>query len=224
MNLTHILVVDDGPHIADSLADFLRHKAGYTVTTAGDGAEAMRILAGGTPAGPVDLVVLDSRMPEVSGTEVLAWLRQHPTLAFTRVIMLTATTGSQAKIDALSAGADDYVLKPYYPQEMLARINTILRTQQLEKQLQRQSQQLAALNQASNAVTTTLDMSQIPAAAVRVTASPTRPRAGRTRSDPLPWPTPARTPTAASSSSSPATPACSYRRCTHCSARPPTAR
>ena len=171
MNQTHILVVDDEPHIADSLADFLRHKAGYTVTTAGDGAEAMRILAGGTPAGPVDLVVLDSRMPEVSGTEVLAWLRQHPTLAFTRVIMLTATTGSQAKIDALSAGADDYVLKPYYPQEMLARINTILRTQQLEKQLQRQSQQLAALNQASNAVTTTLDMSQIPAAAVRGTCA-----------------------------------------------------
>lgn len=124
------------------------------------------ITAPKSPAGAIDLVILDMRMPVVSGLQILDWLRRHPTLQYTRVVMLTATTGSQPKVDALSAGADDYITKPYHPQELLARVQTILRTQQLEKQLQKQSQQLAALNRATNAITTTLDVRQIPAAAV----------------------------------------------------------
>ena len=74
-----------------------------------------------------------------------------------RVVLLTAAAGSHEKVEALSAGADDYITKPYYPQELLARVKTILRTQQLEKQLQRQSEQLAALNQVGQRVAATLE-------------------------------------------------------------------
>lgn len=159
---THILVVDDEPDIAESLADYLRKTAGYQVTIARNGQDAMTILEK-SPAGTIDLVLLDMRMPVMSGLEVLAWLRGHPTLQYTRVVMLTAAAGSQDKVEALSAGADDYITKPYYPQELLARVKTILRTQQLEKQLKRQSQQLTALNQISSHITTTLDVKGIPA-------------------------------------------------------------
>lgn len=168
MKSAQILVVDDEPDIASSLADYLTNTAGYEVWCAHDGQEAMEKLdhAASNGGDPVDLVILDRRMPGISGLDVLNWVRSHPRLRYTRVIMLTGASGSREKVEALSAGADDYVTKPYYPQEMLARVNTILRTQGLEKQLQRQSEQLAALNQASNAVTTLLDVNRIPEAAV----------------------------------------------------------
>ncbi|MGD8807811.1 MAG: ATP-binding protein, partial [Chloroflexota bacterium] len=85
---------------------------------------------------------------------------------YTRVIMLTAAAGNEEKVEALSSGADDYITKPYYPLELLARVKTLLRTQQLEKQLQRQSQQLVALNRLGRAVTTKLASAEIMALAV----------------------------------------------------------
>ena len=167
MSTAHILVVDDEPEIANSLAEYLANKGGHTVTKAYDGGEALSLLQGapGSPAGTVDLVVLDRRMPGISGLEVLEKMREDPTLEYTRVVMLTGASGSQEKVEALSSGADDYITKPYYPEELLARVETILRTQRLEKQLQQQGQQLAALNRVSNAITTTLDVGHIPEAA-----------------------------------------------------------
>lgn len=169
MSSSHILIVDDEPEIANSLAEYLSNRADHHVTMVYDGEDAKVVLEGApsSPQGPVDLVVLDRRMPGLSGLDVLSWLRQHPTLKYTRVIMFTAFSSSQEKVEALSAGADDYITKPYYPPELLARVETILRTQRLEKQLQRQGEQLAALNRASNLITTTLDANQIPAAATR---------------------------------------------------------
>lgn len=158
----HILVVDDEPEIAESLADFLTQKEGYRVTQKENGREAIRFLQ--SAPDDVDLILLDMRMPHLSGLEVLAWIRRHPRLQYMRVIVLTAASGNQEKVEALSAGADDYITKPYYPQELLARVKTILRSRQLEKELQRQSQQLAALNQASRQITTTLKSHQVMAA------------------------------------------------------------
>jgi two-component system NtrC family sensor kinase len=153
-----VLVVDDEPEIAESLADLLVKKAGYQVTIARDGRDAMSILEKATtdPDEAFDLVLLDVRMPMMSGPEVLSWLRKHPALQYTRVVMLTAASGTEEKIEALAAGADDYITKPYYPHELLARVKTILRTQQLEKELQRQSQQLVALNRVSQVMTAKL--------------------------------------------------------------------
>lgn len=155
---THILVVDDEPEIAESLADYLIKKEGFRVDVAGSGREAIQFLQAtiGTST-EIDLVLLDMRMPQMSGLDVLEWIRKKPELQLTRVVLLTAAAGSREKVEALSAGADDYITKPYYMQELLARVKTILRTQQLEKQLQRQSQQLATLNEFSKTISALLD-------------------------------------------------------------------
>ncbi len=162
-----VLVVDDEPEIAESLADFLAKKAGYQVTIARDGREAMVMLEAATldSDAAFDLVLLDVRMPIISGPQLLSWLRKHPALQYTRVIMLTAATRTEDKVQALAAGADDYITKPYYPHELLARVKTILRTQQLEKELQRQSQQLVALNRVSQVITAKLTTGDVVAKA-----------------------------------------------------------
>ena len=166
---SHILIVDDEPEIAESLADFLVKKANFLVSAARDGQEAIDLLqstvSGKMPE--IDLVLLDMRMPNLSGLDVLNWIREHSTLQYTRVVLLTAAAGSNEKVEALTAGADDYITKPYRPQELLARVNTILRTQQLEKQLQRQSQQLAALNRIGQMVAATLESTEVLATAVQ---------------------------------------------------------
>ena len=164
---THILVVDDEPEIAESLADFLTKKEDYRISLAGDGQEAVRFLQKTVGSETeIDLVLLDMRMPVMSGLDVLAWIRSHPDLRYTRVVLLTAAAGSNEKVEALSAGADDYITKPYYPQELLARVKTILRTQQLEKQLQAQSQQLAALNRVGQTVAASLEAPELLTTAV----------------------------------------------------------
>jgi DNA-binding response OmpR family regulator len=125
---THILVVDDEPEIAESLSGFLYKKEGYHVDVVSDGREAVRFLQSTVGSDmEIDLVLLDMRMPGMSGLDVLEWIRKHPDLQYTRVVLLTAAAGSQEKVEALSAGADDYITKPYYMQELLARIKTILR-------------------------------------------------------------------------------------------------
>ncbi|MBK7897489.1 MAG: response regulator [Anaerolineaceae bacterium] len=166
---SHILIVDDEPEIAESLADFLMKKANFLVSAVPDGQEAIDFLQAtvADETTEIDLVLLDMRMPNLSGLDVLNWIRDHETLRYTRVVLLTAAAGSSEKVEALTAGADDYITKPYRPQELLARVNTILRTQQLEKQLQRQSQQLASLNRIGQTVAATLEFNEVLAEAVK---------------------------------------------------------
>ncbi len=154
----HILIVDDEPEIAESLSDYLRKKEGFRISLAENGKKAIEILGATVGSSQeIDLVLLDMRMPVMSGLDVLNWIRQHPLLRYTRVVLVTAAAGSHEKIEALTAGADDYITKPYRPMELLARVQTILRTLALEKRLQRQSQQLAALNQIGQAVAAKLE-------------------------------------------------------------------
>jgi len=109
-----ILVVDDEPEIAESLADYLVKKEGYDIFVVSNGQEAIEFLnASVRDKTEIDLVLLDMRMPVMSGLEVLDWIRQHPDLRYMRVVLLTAAAGSQEKVQALSAGADDYITKPY---------------------------------------------------------------------------------------------------------------
>lgn len=167
LSTARILVVDDEIEIADSLAEFLIRKEGYRVDIVHDGQQAIDFLGTSIGGMEVDLVLLDMRMPGISGLDVLDWIRGHPNLRYTRVVLLTAAASNDEKVQALSAGADDYITKPYYMQELLARVKTILRTQQLEKQLHSQSRQLAELNRISQAVAATLETSQVYATAIR---------------------------------------------------------
>jgi diguanylate cyclase (GGDEF)-like protein len=117
-----ILVVDDDPDIARFVEVNLR-SAGYEVSVAGDGAEALDLATEIRP----DLVLLDVMMPRLDGFEVAQRLRKNPQTANTSIIMLTAKALSSDKVTGLQSGADDYIIKPFDPIELLARVKGTLR-------------------------------------------------------------------------------------------------
>jgi DNA-binding response OmpR family regulator len=114
-----ILVVDDEPRIREVVANYLR-RDGYHVETAVDGETARKGLAEFKP----DLVVLDLMLPAVSGFEVLNDIRREGDLP---VILLTARVEESDRVAGLELGADDYVVKPFSPRELVARVRTVLR-------------------------------------------------------------------------------------------------
>lgn len=114
-----ILIVDDEPRILEVVATYLR-RDGYQVETAVDGDTARTRLAEFKP----DLVVLDLMLPAVSGFEVLNDIRRDGDLP---VIFLTARAEESDRVAGLELGADDYVVKPFSPRELVARVRTILR-------------------------------------------------------------------------------------------------
>mgnify|MGYP002652640128 CR=1 FL=1 len=117
--MTRVLVVDDEPQILRALRINLSVR-GYEVLTAATGAAALRAAAEKHP----DVIILDLGLPDMDGTDVLAGLRgwtQAP------VIVLSARTDSADKVDALDAGADDYVTKPFAMDEFLARLRAAAR-------------------------------------------------------------------------------------------------
>jgi DNA-binding response OmpR family regulator len=115
-----ILVVDDEKKIAAVLKAYLEQD-GFAVITAADGPEALNLARREEP----DLIILDLMLPNLSGEEVCHRLRQEGSRI--PVIMLTAKTAVEDRVHGLGLGADDYVLKPFSPQELLARVKTILR-------------------------------------------------------------------------------------------------
>lgn len=117
-----ILVVDDDPDIARFVEVNLR-SAGYEVSVAGDGEEALQKAQDSRP----DLVLLDVMMPRLDGFEVAQRLRRNPQTSNTSIIMLTAKALSTDKVLGLTAGADDYIIKPFDPIELLARVKGTLR-------------------------------------------------------------------------------------------------
>jgi two-component system phosphate regulon response regulator PhoB len=117
-----ILVVEDEAAIAELIAINLRH-AGYEVARAIDANEAQAAIDGVLP----DLVVLDWMLPGESGLALARRWRAHPRTRSLPIIMLTAKALEPDKIAGLDAGADDYVTKPFSPQELLARMRAVLR-------------------------------------------------------------------------------------------------
>jgi two-component system response regulator ResD len=114
-----ILVVDDEPVITDVVSRYLE-RAGYSTRVAADGLEALRLAGDSVP----DLVVLDLLLPGLDGLEVMRELHEHRP---TRVILLTAKGEASDRIAGLQQGADDYVVKPFSPAELVARVDAVLR-------------------------------------------------------------------------------------------------
>jgi len=119
MNQPKVLVVEDDIDSASILDAYLR-KDGFAVSMAHDGAHAIQLHAQWQP----DLVLLDVMLPLVSGTDVLSTIRRA---SDTPVIMVTAIGDEPNKLGALKYGADDYIVKPYSPKEVVARVHAVLR-------------------------------------------------------------------------------------------------
>ena len=117
-----VLVVDDEPHIVALVAYHLT-KSGYRVSTATAGAEALAQARRDKPA----LIVLDLMLPGISGLDVLQDLRSDANTAEIAVLLLTARRDEHDRIQGLSLGADDYLTKPFSPQELVLRVKAILR-------------------------------------------------------------------------------------------------
>ena len=114
-----ILVVDDEPTITEVVSRYLE-RAGYATRVAADGPAALRLASESAP----DLVVLDLMMPGMDGLEVMRRLREHERVS---VILLTAKGEHSDRIIGLRLGADDYVVKPFSPAELVARVDAVLR-------------------------------------------------------------------------------------------------
>ena len=117
--MSTILIVDDEPRIAAIAGDYLRH-AGFTVETAETGAAGLERMRSARPA----LVVLDLRLPDMDGIEVARALRKVSNVP---IVMLTARAEESDRLLGLDAGADDYVVKPFSPRELVARVRAVLR-------------------------------------------------------------------------------------------------
>ncbi|MET4094261.1 response regulator [Arthrobacter sp. UYCu712] len=117
--MNDVLVVDDDPHILKALKITL-HAHGYTVATAPDGESALRAAA----RHPFGVIVLDLGLPDIDGSTVITRLRQW---SHVPILVLSARHGSDDKVRALDAGADDYVTKPFGLDELLARLRAVLR-------------------------------------------------------------------------------------------------
>ncbi len=120
MTAQHLLIVDDEENLRSMLAAALRHH-GFTITSAADGREALRLVAQERP----DLVVLDVMMPELDGFEVCRRLRADGDR--TPVVFLTARDDTDDKVRGLTLGGDDYLQKPFSLDELVARVEAVLR-------------------------------------------------------------------------------------------------
>ncbi|TDH38118.1 response regulator [Pseudohoeflea suaedae] len=116
-----ILICDDDTLILE-LMEFRLQAKGYTVIKAEDGEQALKQTAEARPS----LVVLDAMMPKLDGFQVLSRLKANEDLRHIPVIMLTARKGEQEIVSALERGAEDYLVKPFIPDELMTRLSKIL--------------------------------------------------------------------------------------------------
>jgi DNA-binding response OmpR family regulator len=123
-----ILIVEDEPAIAQVARDYLRH-AGFDVLVVGDGDHALTSARAAKP----DLIVLDLGLPDRDGLDVTRDLRRSSSVP---IVMLTARGDESDRIVGLELGADDYVVKPFSPKELVARVRAVLRRTELTAGMQ----------------------------------------------------------------------------------------
>lgn len=117
-----LIVVADDDTITRSIINLKLKSRGYNVITASDGNEALRVIETESPG----LVVLDAMMPGINGFELLRQIKATPKTSSTLVVMLTSRKLEQDIVGALNAGASDYLVKPFIPEELAVRIARLL--------------------------------------------------------------------------------------------------
>ena len=132
-----ILIVDDNPDNLSVLSQTLK-RAGYTVRVAVNGESALQQISQEVPA----LILLDVMMPGIDGFETCRRLKENPSTMGIPVIFMTALADNENKVNGLSLGAVDYITKPFFGDEVLARVRIHLKVQNLLHTLQSQNQQL----------------------------------------------------------------------------------
>jgi serine phosphatase RsbU (regulator of sigma subunit)/signal transduction histidine kinase len=133
-----LLYVEDNPDLRNHVRDLLA--VHYNVFLAVDGRDGLTKTRKYKP----DLIITDQMMPHMSGRALLREIRSDPELSFTPVIFLTARAGSEARIESLDAGADDYITKPFDEGELLVRTRNLIRARAQERELKELNQQLEA--------------------------------------------------------------------------------
>jgi DNA-binding response OmpR family regulator len=123
--VTRVLVVEDDPDIAQLVAHYLE-KAGFSTELLTSGRDALSVIA----ARPPDVLVLDLMLPQVDGLEICRVVRGNASTATIPIIMLTARAEESDRIVGLEIGADDYVAKPFSPNELVARVRALVRRAQ----------------------------------------------------------------------------------------------
>ena len=119
MDKKSILIVEDEPSIAEVVSLYLQ-RAGFQTRHASDGKTAMTLVEEQTP----ELAIIDIMLPEIDGLSLTRWLRDRSNLP---IILLTARREEVDRIAGLEMGADDYVVKPFSPQELVSRVRAVLR-------------------------------------------------------------------------------------------------
>jgi len=161
----NILIVDDEVETVDMIS-FLLESQGYAVIPTYSGTEALEILQQGIqePAGsrfPIDLVILDVRIPDVDGYEICQVIKRDDHLRYIPVIMVTGLRSVEDTTRGLAVGADDYVSKPFKAEELVARVKAMLRVRAMEQELLQRTHELETLNEINKVITSSLDLDQI---------------------------------------------------------------
>jgi len=136
-----ILVVDDDP-VSRTLLERILKREGFNVITAQNGEEALRLFKDQY----IPIVLTDWMMPRMNGVDLCRAIRQIETPGYVFIIIITAKDSRDDIVKGLEAGADDYVNKPFYPPELLARIKTGIRILELERSLREANEQIKRLS------------------------------------------------------------------------------
>lgn len=171
-----VLIAEDSLTVRTLVERLLAH-AGYQVESAEDGLEALEALHKTDPA---PIVILDWMMPGKSGIEVLAAIRQKQHTNYTYILMLTAMSASKDIVAGLDAGADDYLVKPFEPEELLARVRAAERALKIQADLLKTIEDQQQLLRRHNLLGDLLRKQQLPADKTQLMESPFPPEASAT--------------------------------------------
>jgi len=165
--IPRILIVEDDVEMVELMQNMLA-LVRCQVQVAHSGEEALSLLRRDATAGrEIDLILLDIMVPGMDGYEVIARVKADPVLCNTSIIMTTALDSISNKTLGLGLGADDYLTKPFDPQELLARIDAVMRIRRSEQALRRRNQELSVLIEINRMVTSSLELDEVLEATIR---------------------------------------------------------